>query len=158
MKKFSLKKKIAAAAAGAAIIAGAGGAYAYWTTSGAGSGSASTGTNAAVAVSQVGTVTGLVPGGAAQPVDFKINNPRTTAQYVTTVTVAMTGVTGPNIDVSHPCTTGDFTLVQPNGINQDLPNGDTSFSPSGATLKLNNAGTNQDGCKNASVALSFTAA
>jgi hypothetical protein len=132
------------------------GAYAYWTTSGSGTGSATTGSNSAVTITQTSTVSGLRPGSGAQALDFDINNTASVNQYVTSVVVAMTGVTGPNIDVTHPCTTGDFTLVQPNAINSDLTPGNHSYAPSGASLALDNTASNQDGCKGATVALSYT--
>ena len=99
------------------------GAYAYWTTSGSGTGSATTGTDSAVTITQTSTVSGLRPGSPAQALDFDINNTASVNQYVTSVVIAMTGVTGPNINGSHPCTTGDFTLVQPAAINSDLTPG-----------------------------------
>jgi hypothetical protein len=142
----------------ALTVATAGAAYAYWTTTGGGTGSATTGTNTAVTVTQVGSVAALVPGGTAQAVDFKINNPISTPQYISTVTVAMTSVSAPLADATHPCTTSDFTLTQPNAINADLPAGVSTYSPSGSTLKLDNSASNQDGCKGATVHLSFTAA
>lgn len=158
MKRFfSTKRRIAAATIGGIAVLGSGvGAYAYWTTGGTGTGSAATGTNTAVTVTQVGTPAALVPGGAASPIDFKITNPASTKQYVTSVTVGITVPPGSGPGPS--CTTNDFTLVQPTAINADLPNGDTTYSPSGASLALKNLSTNQDNCKSAAVTLSFTAA
>ena len=155
MKKVSKRAFILLAVASVAVVAALG-AYAYWTTSGSGTGSATTGTNSAVTITQTSTVSGLRPGSPAQPLDFDINNTASVNQYVTSVVVAMTGVAGPNIDASHPCTTGDFTLVQPNAINADLTPGNHSYAPSGASLALNNSASNQDGCKGATVALSYT--
>jgi hypothetical protein len=152
-----LNKKIAIAAAAVAVVAvGGGTAFAYWTTSGTGTGSATTGTNTAVTVAQVGSITALVPGGTAQAVDFSISNPASTNQYIQGVAVSMT-VTAPNADATHPCTNADFTLVQPTAINADLTPGLHTYSPSGATLKLNDSGSNQDGCKLATVNLTFSA-
>jgi hypothetical protein len=153
-RRISRKALIFGAVTSLVVVAAA---IAYWTTSGSGTGSATAGTSTAVTVSQVGTISALVPGGAAQAVDFKINNPASTPQYITSVAVSMTGVTGPNIDGTHPCTTADFTLVQPTATYGDLTTGDHTYSPSGATLKLNNTASNQDGCKNATVALAFSA-
>lgn len=154
--KISLKKKLAAAAAAATIAGGAGIAFAYWTTTGSGSGSATAGTSSAVTVTQVGTTAGLYPGGS-QPVNFKITNPAAHNQYIASVVVSIDDVTGPNDNATTPCTPGDFTLVQPNAINQDLLPGDTAFSPSGASIAMVNSSTNQDGCKNATVSLAFAA-
>jgi hypothetical protein len=155
MFKFGKKRVLALAAVAALAVAGI--AYAYWTTSGSGTGSATTGTNTAVTVTQVGTISGLVPGGDAQAVDFKINNPASTPQYVATVAVSISSVTGPNISVAHPCDASDFTLTDPDAISADLASGDTEFSPSGSTLTLDDLTTNQDGCKGATVHLAFNA-
>ena len=153
-----LSKKLAIAAVSTVAAVGiATSAFAYWTTSGSGTGSASAGTNTAVTVSQVGSISAMVPGGDAQAVDFKINNPISTPQYISSVAVSISSVTGANIDSTHPCSASDFTLVQPNAINADLSSGDHSYSPSGASLKLDDLASNQDGCKGAIVHLAFAA-
>jgi hypothetical protein len=133
-------------------------AFAYWTTSGSGTGTAGTGDAAAVNVTQVGTIAGLVPGGAAQAVDFKIANGKTTSQYVTSVSVSIDSIkkTADNTTATG-CTTADFTIVQPTAINRDLAAGDTTFSPSGASIAMNDATTNQDACKNVTVNLAYAA-
>ena len=151
------QKKVVLPLAIVAALAIAAGAFAYWTTSGSGTGSASVGTSTAVTVTQVGTISGLAPGGAAQAVDFKITNPKSTSQYIAGVAVSISGVTGPNIDGAHPCAASDFTVVQPNAITADLPSGDSTVSPSGATLAMKDTASNQDGCKGATVNLSFLA-
>lgn len=150
------RKKIVAPLAALALLAVAAAAFAYWTTSGSGTGSASTGTSSAVTISQVGSVSGLVPGGAAQAVDFKITNPKTTPQYVTSVAVSIASVTVGGTPATG-CSASDFTLVQPNAISQDLASGATTFSPSGATIAMKDLSTNQDGCKGATVNLAFSA-
>ena len=144
--------------AGIATIAITGGsAIAYWTTTGTGSGSAAVGTSTAVMVTQLGTITALTPGSTAQAIDFKITNPAATNQTIAAVAVSISGVTGLNITVSRPCSAADFILVQPTAISTDLTPGDHTYSPSGATLQLTNSGSNQDGCKGATVALAFAA-
>jgi hypothetical protein len=145
MRKFTRKQKIAAAATAAVIAVGGGVAYAYWSTTGSGTGSASTGDSTPVTVAQVGTIAGLTPGGPAQAVDFKINNPATGSQHISAVDISISGITQA-ADATGACTADDFALVQPDAINQDLAPGNTSFAPSGAT-----------GCKNAKVDLAFTA-
>ena len=132
-------------------------AFAYWTTTGSGTGSGTAGSSTALTVTQTSTVSGLIPGGAATALDFDVDNTASHNQYLGSVVVAITGVTGPNIDATHPCDASDFTLVQPTAINTDLTPGNHSYSPSGASLALDNTAGNQDGCKNATVALSYTA-
>jgi hypothetical protein len=155
MFKFGKKRVLALAAVAALAVAGI--AYAYWTTSGSGTGSAATGTDAGVTVAQHGTISDLVPGSDAQAVDFTITNPAMTAQYITKVTVSISGITAPSSDTDHPCTTADFTLTQPDAIKADLAHGDTTYSPSGSTLQLKDTASNQDGCKGATVDLAFNA-
>jgi hypothetical protein len=150
------RKKLAVPLGVVAALAVATAAFAYWTTTGSGTGSASTGTTTPVTITQVGSISGLAPGSAAQAVDFKINNPASTKQYVTSVTVSISSVTVGGAPATG-CSSADFTLVQPNAISTDLPSGDTSFSPSGATLAMKNLATNQDGCKGATVNLAFQA-
>lgn len=153
--KLSMKKKIAVAAAAASIVGGASAALAYWTTSGTGSGSATTGTSTAVNVAQVGAITDLYPGSPAQAVDFSIDNTTANNQFITTVAVSIASVVpgGP----PGSCTADDFTLTQPTATYGDLTPGVHTYSPSGSELSLNNAATNQDGCKNATVNLAFAA-
>src|SRR5438270_887214 len=134
MRRLIHRRKLAAAAA-VAVLAIVGAAVAYWTTTGSGTGSATTGTNAAVTVTQVGTVTGLVPGGSAQAVDFKITNPKTTPQYVTHVNYSISSIMN-GASPAVGCSAADFTLVQPSWTAADLAAGDTTFSPSGATLAM----------------------
>ena len=42
-------------------------------------------------------------------------------------------------------------------LTADLPSGDSTVSPSGATLAMKDTASNQDGCKGATVNLSFLA-
>lgn len=157
MRKIGKKKLLVAGAAVALVATGGGVAFAYWSTSGSGTGTAGTGTDSGVTVTQVGTVSGLVPGGTAQPVDFKITNPASTKQYISAVTYSISSINAPASTPTLTCTADDFTLVQPNAISQDLASGATTFSPSGATIAMKDLSTNQDGCKGATVNLAFSA-
>jgi hypothetical protein len=156
MPRF-IKKRRTVVAAVIAVLALAGAAIAYWTTTGTGSGTATTGTNSAVTLTQVGTISGLVPAGTAQAVDFKVHNPKTTPQYVTNVTYSIASIESAPGVPAVGCSNADFALVQPTWTAADLAAGDTTFSPSGATLAMNDTVSNQDGCKNVTVNLSFSA-
>jgi len=163
-----LSKKLAIAAVSTvATVSVATAAFAYWTTAGSGSGSASasagsTSGTVAVTVAQIGSISGLVPGADPVSVDFRItagsNHP-----YVSGVAAAITSVTSNTNAVANPtssvCTAADFTLVQPTAVFGDLTAGNHDYvgADSGATLKLNNTNSNQDGCKGATVTLSLTA-
>ena len=129
------------------------GAYAYWTTTGTGTGSATAGTATAVSITQTSTVSAMYPGGPAQALDFDINNPGPSNQYVASVSIAISSITGG----TGGCTNADFTLVQPTVVPGDLTPGNHSYAPSGASLKMNETGVNQDGCKNVTVNLAYTA-
>ena len=155
--RFSKKALIATGTGAVAALAIGGLALAYWTTSGNGTGSGAAGTSSTVAVAQVGTITALSPGSTPQAVDFSINNSAATNQFVESVAVSISSVTGPNITVSTPCADTDFVVVPPNAIHADLTPGLHSYSPSGATLAMTNSASNQDGCKNATVHLAFAA-
>lgn len=156
MLRFIKRRKLIAATF-VTLLAIVGVAAAYWTTTGSGTGTATTGTGSAVSLTQVGTITGLVPGGAAQAVDFTVTNPKSTPQYVTSVTYSIASIqTSPGV-AAVGCSAADFTLVQPNSIAADLPAGASTFSPSGATLAMIDSATNQNGCKNVTVNLTFAA-
>jgi hypothetical protein len=158
----------------AVVLAVGGAAVAYWTASGSGTATATTGGGQSVTVTQIGSApSGLSPGSTAQAVNFKITNPSSSPQYISTVTVSIASVNYTNAAgagngttaLNHPagyaavtCSASDFTLVQPNAINADLANGDTTFSPSGATIAMIDSASNQDDCKNVTVNLAFAAA
>jgi hypothetical protein len=150
-----IKRRRLLAATFVTLLVVVGVAAAYWTTTGSGTGTAGTGTGSAVNITQVGTITGLVPGGPAQAVDFTITNPKSTAQYVTSVTYSIASIQSSPGVAAVGCSAADFALVQPNAIGADLPAGATTFSPSGATLAMVDTATNQNGCKNVTVNLTF---
>jgi hypothetical protein len=153
--RITRRKKLFIAGITAVGLMG-GSALAYWTTTGSGSGSANVGTSTTVTVAQLGTITGLTPGSAAQPVDFRITNSATTNQTITSVAVSIASVTGGS-NLPNACTAADFTLVQPSATYGDLTPGIHNYQPSGASLALDNTASNQDGCKNATVTLAFAA-
>jgi hypothetical protein len=144
---------------GGVFIAGT--AFAYWSTSGSGTGTSLTGTGSTVTVTQTGTTpSGLSPGGTAQPIAFKITNPKSTPQYIASVTIGIGTIvlTSDGTTAATGCSASDFAIVQPTAINTNLPSGDTPFNSSGATIKMLETGVNQDGCKNVTVNLTYTAA
>jgi len=75
VQRITLSKRVAAAAvAGGMILAVAGAAYAYFTANGSGGGSINTAAPAAVTLTSVDPVTGLVPG-TTKAVHGVVNNP-----------------------------------------------------------------------------------
>jgi len=157
------KKRWVVAIAALAVLAMAGIAFAYWTTSGGGDGTAGVGTSAAVTITQDNPKpSGLTPGGAAQGLNYTINNPQATNQTVTSVTVEFKNSNGSawseQADAGKPaCTAADFDVVQPSGPWGDLASGDHAYTDDGS-IALKNLGTNQDNCKGVTVPLKWTAA
>jgi hypothetical protein len=168
------KKTVVFAAATALILGGSGVAYGYWTNTGSGTATSTSAESlATLTTTQQGSITGMAPGGAVQDVDFTIVN-SATAQWVTTVAMSFTSATyisaGSSSSVGttwldHPaggpapgCTAADFTLTQPQG-GVSVPNPSLAFTQAstkkGGRIAMNNLGTNQDDCKDTTIALAF---
>ena len=153
--KLNRKRKLLALCATMLVATGV--AYAYWTTTGTGSGSASTGGTVAITVNQTSTVSGLYPGGPAAALSGNFNNPNSGQVRVGSVSATISSVTGPNIDGTHPCTGSDYQLNGfPVSVNTQVAAGNGVGSWSGGSIQLLNSGSNQDGCKGATVNLSYT--
>ncbi|MBB6403568.1 hypothetical protein [Arthrobacter sp. AZCC_0090] len=158
MRKLSKKGKIYAAAASIALVAASGGAaFAYWTNTGSGVASGATGTNAPVTVVQTSVVTDLKPGGAPQALSGNFNNGNTSPVYVASVTASIASVTQAAGAVG-ACDAGDFTLALPTmTVGHEVASGTGMGSWGGATIAFNDkTGTNQDGCKGATVNFTYT--
>ena len=139
----------------------AGTAFAYWSTSGSGTGSAATGTSQTVTVAQtnITPIIGLAPGSGENPISFKITNPKSSSQYIASVLIGISSITKISDGTTATgCLNSDFTITQPGGINADLIPGDTAFTGTTASIRMNDTALNQDPCKNVNVNLSFTAA
>jgi predicted ribosomally synthesized peptide with SipW-like signal peptide len=145
------------AALGAVLLLAATGAYAYWTQSGTGTGTAATGTTTGITVTQTATPSGLYPGGPTAALAGQFNNTNAGSVYVNQVSATISSVTGPNITVPNPCTAADYQLNGfPVTVAALVPSGTAQGSWSGASIQMLNAGTNQDGCKGATVNLAYT--
>lgn len=129
---------------------------------------------APLTVAQDGSITGLVPGGPAQPITYTITNPGSAARSATGVRIALTSVSyvaaaGTGVGVTwrdHPaggpapgCTAADFTIVQPAPLSRELPAG-ASFTAAttdrSGTIRMNNLDRNQDDCRGTMARLSLT--
>lgn len=158
------KPLIGAVVVTVAVVAGTGVAYAFWSTTGSGTGAAGVGTSTPVTVTQNGSPSGLVPGGAAQPIDFTVANTGSAPVQIRTVVI------GFGTGFATGCSAADFTLVQPSKPSTGTPlaiaaNGSLVFTstgttsttaPTGASIAMVNSATNQDGCKSSSVPLTFS--
>ena len=135
----------------------AGIASAYWTTGGSGSGSATAGTTASVTVTQTGTPAGLYPGGSAA-LSGKFNNTNPGSVRIAAVTAAVTAFSSVANDGTKPaCTQADFSITGTATVNAEIPTGNGVGSWSGLTLNMiDNAGANQENCKNITVPITYT--
>jgi hypothetical protein len=159
-KLFTTRKRrlVVAGAALALAIGVASAAFAYFTTTGTGPGSATAGSSTVLTIVQTNAITGLTPGGPAQPVAFTINNPSPNGdQTLGVVSATVTSVTPTGANV---CTTANFTTTAAGAVVGEILNGGT-FTSTGATeptVQMVETGANQDGCEGATVNLTLTAA
>jgi hypothetical protein len=137
---------------GVAVIGG-GVAFAYFTGVGGGSGTATTGSNNPVVVKQTSTLTAVAPGVAPQALSGVFDNPNPGPVYVTAVSAAVTLTATPA-----GCSASDYTIAGTGAVGREIPAGLNQGTWNGLTIAFNNkAGTNQDGCKNAAVTITYTA-
>lgn len=133
------------------LLAVGGAAFAFWTNSGSGSGSAGTGTNVAVVVNQTSTVSGLAPGLAAQSLSGNFDNPNAGPVFVAAVTATVTGTDKAG------CGPTDYTIAGTATVGTEIAAGNGVGAWTGLTIQFNNKpSTNQDACKNAVAAISYT--
>jgi hypothetical protein len=171
MKKFSLKRKIAAAGAVAAIVVGAGVSYAYFTSTGSGSGSATTGssTNLTIAQDAFGNGVGqqpavtLYPGTGIQGINFTVSNPGAGHEYVNTVTASVAANAGNALNASDStpipgCLASWYQVNNPTQtVGQDIAGGSSyDFTGGSLSVQLTNPNVSQDACQGKTVKLSFT--
>ncbi len=158
MRTIKSKKAKLTAGTAAMVLIGGGAAFAYWTGGGSGTGAATTANDAAgLTAVQTSTVTGMRPGDTAQALSGNFNNPNSSPAYVSTVTVSIASVTPVGAGT---CDATDYTLAGATmTVNAEVPTGTAKGTWSGATIKFNNKpAVNQDGCKGATVNLSYTIA
>lgn len=147
------KKKIAGLALGAVALTGTGVAYAYWTTTGTGSGTATAGqpvTTDVVTIAQSAAPIGLYPGAAPADISVTATNPAAFDQFVGAITAIP----------AYPstCDSSNWTYTAAANSIGLLGKGATSAVTKVGTLKLDETGKNQDGCKTAQVTFKFTSA
>jgi hypothetical protein len=149
MKK---RKILPVAIALVAVIAVSGVAYAYWTAGGTGPGSATAGDVSTLTVNQTNTITGLYPGGPAQTLTGDFTNPNTYSVFAGHVTATVGSVTG------NPgtCPLTDFVVGGTANVSALIPAGANKGAWTGLTIQLSETGVNQDGCKNATVHLTYS--
>jgi hypothetical protein len=128
-------------------------AYAYFSSTGTGSGTASVGT-AANNISVTGSTTGALYPGGSVTVSFTASNPATFKQKLSTI--QFTGVTAPPAG----CSATWFHMSDVNVAGEGVLNAgatNVALTVTGS-LSMDESGTNQDACQNASLTLAFTTA
>jgi hypothetical protein len=156
--KINVKsKKVIAGGLAASVLTG-GGAYAYWTGGGGGTGAAGTASGTmALTVSQT-ALTPMTPGMAAQTLSGTFGNTNTAPVYVATVTASITSVTGG----AGACSLSNYSLLEPEmTVGAEVPVGTLGTwggVADGATIQMLDTGVNQDGCKGATVNLTYVIA
>jgi hypothetical protein len=150
---MSLSRKRAVVLGALIAVVAAAAAYAYWTSTGSGTGTASTKTpTGSVDAVQTSTITNMYPGDSPQTLSGKFNNTTGGPAYVTKVVVSIAGVTGG----AGACDGTDYTLTGATmNVGAEVPAGNNQGAWSGATIQFNNKASNQDGCKGATVNLSY---
>ena len=113
-----------------------------------------------------GTVTGLYPGGAAQPLEYAITNPGTGPVHVDQLSASV-DTSGSNVktpggaDVSG-CLASWYPITNsPQTLGENIPPGTTLFTTTSATattlsIKMIDSGGPQNNCEGADVGLSFS--
>lgn len=164
----SKKRFVLVASTVGAVLVGGSIAVAYWTTTGSGTGAGAVGTDTPVTVTQDSTVSNLVPGGPAKAIDFTVTSTASGPQQISGVAVTVSSVTKAVGAPAGPCTAADFSVVQPSkpsgGTPVSIPaNGSVAFTSgaggaqanTGAQVSMVNSASNQDGCKGATLVLSY---
>jgi hypothetical protein len=155
MLKFT-KRRVTAVLGVVAVLAVAGAAIAYWTAGGTGTatGQAASGTTGLTAHLTT-PLTDMYPGDSPQALAGTLDNPNNASVYVTSVAASITGVTPTG---AGPCAAADFKIANPTMlVGREVPNGTAADSFSGATIQFNdNPAVNQNGCKGASVEVTYT--
>jgi hypothetical protein len=104
----------------------------------------------------------LYPGGKSSALNLILTNPNSTSETVTSLAAAPQSVNAPNATAAHPCAASDFTSTAYTGTGFNLPPGTNSLSqlnvPAGQwpTVSMPDSGTNQDGCKGATVTFAYS--
>lgn len=150
-------KRILAVGLPLALVAVTGAAVAYWTSNGTGSGTAATNAAAAaLTVTQASAPTNMAPGVTPGAITVTVANPGPNSVKANQVVVSISSVTPVG---AGSCSAADYVLAGETmtaGAADLAAGSSTTFS--GATLGFNNSPTtDQNGCKGATVNLSYAA-
>ena len=164
MRIYKNKKVIALVVGIAAAASLSVGAYAYFTSTGNGSGSASVGTSTTWQVTTLSATGGpLTPGGPTESITYKVKNNSTGYQNLANVALSVANADGSAWSAVSGCSKNDFSIdgasagatFNDTGQAADLAPGATATGS--ITLQMVDSGSNQDGCKGATVPLYISA-
>jgi hypothetical protein len=165
MKFIKSKKGIALLATLVVAAVAAVGAYAYFTSTGTGSGSASVGTSTTWAVTTdpaVLTNGPLTPGGPTETVAYHVKNNSTGFQKLQAVAISVANANGTDWTSVAGCSKSDFKIdaAAAGATQTDTPAVDLAPGAQydgSITIQMVDTGSNQDGCKGATVPLYLSA-
>jgi hypothetical protein len=162
MNYFTSHRKRSIFGAIATVLVLVAGAAAYWTAGGAGDGEATTGDTIALVVNQTNDLEAMYPGDSAQTLSGTFTNTNSGPIHVNSVTVSIDSVIDSNGATDVGCTASDFTMT---GTTMTAVQevavgvlGAATGSWTGATIKFNNTGADQNLCKDATVNLHYVIA
>jgi hypothetical protein len=113
------------------------------------------------------TISGVLPDlltpGAGEPLDLDLTNHENTDLAISSLSVRVASASGPQSDPAHPCSASDFLIRQFSGApgftlpaSSSASLGELGFAPNEwPEVSMLNLPVNQDGCKQASLTLSF---
>ena len=166
MRTLSKKQKALVGGVAVAVLGTSGVAFAYWTSTGSGTGTANTKTPTGLQleVASYTSPTNMAPGVAADAITVTVHNKDSNNTKAQQVVVSITSVDKAVGAPAGPCVAGDYSLTGATmtvGAADLTPDdaaagGTDQTTFSGASLGFNNTGSNQDGCKGATVNLLFT--
>ena len=164
MRIFKSKKVIALILGTAVAAFLTVGAYAYFTSTGNGSGSASVGTSTTWQVTTLSATGGpLTPGGPTESITYNVKNTSSGSQSLANVAISVANANGSAWTAVSGCSASDFSIdgaaaglsFNDTGQAGDLAPGATATGS--ITLQMVETGSNQDGCKGATVPLYLSA-
>ena len=144
MKRFSKRTWVAIVAV-LAIALSAVGAFAYFTTAGSGTGNATVGSATAVVITSDTNGTYLYPGGVDESVDVHVENPGSGQQFVADVSGTVQDNGGCD---------GSWFEVDTIHLNTNIAPGATEDATT--AVRMNDSGSNQDACQNATLTINWT--
>jgi hypothetical protein len=159
MRRMTMRRTVIVGATAGAVLLTGGVAFAFWSSTGTTAGAAEVAADATeLTVTQIGTPTGLVPGGSPVGIVARVDNPSATDIQLTDVTVTVTDVVdAAGITIGAGCPATDFEIADAAYSGELILAGGTSGDETVATIQLLNSADNQDDCKGASVVLSLVA-